>query len=419
MEVDYDKLQSLCKHYVPATTNAPATTNVPATTNAQLSLETHERFMKDYTSIFRVESSRRPAPQPRSHSCNAAVWTSGVGGDIGAHLASIHKRSTRQREAENMASRLRAMASIVKKIPMKRTEKEVRELALCLSYFPKFLPSVAYGDSLRLVVASRAIGEITHKESCSLPGGGGFYLILQGKVERISKESFIPCELGPGCAFGDIETDYLPKSADQFQTCGACVLMRVTSFDYHKATEQCLRDIQHEKTSVVKECPLLKHASFSVVEKLAEAITWDTQREGQVLVREGDNIERVGFIQEGTCTAFAQVPNTRLKSAQVMVGVLKPCDCISEGLLRGVSTQLYTVVTTSRVRIGWVPLKAIHAAEIDKHIPTGNPLALPIYDKEELRHIYAKRIMANHWKKIKSTIVSEVVQAKSGRHQGV
>ena len=36
-----------------------------------------------------------------------------------------------------------------------------------------------------------------------------------------------------------------------------------------------------------------------------------------VLVREGDNIERVGFIQEGTCTAFAQVPNTRLKSAQV------------------------------------------------------------------------------------------------------
>lgn len=35
MEVDYDKLQSLCKHYVPATTNAPATTNVPATTNAQ------------------------------------------------------------------------------------------------------------------------------------------------------------------------------------------------------------------------------------------------------------------------------------------------------------------------------------------------------------------------------------------------
>ena len=50
---------------------------------------------------------------------------------------------------------------------MKRTEKEVRELALCLSHFPKFLPSVAYGDSLRLVVASRAIGEITHKESCS------------------------------------------------------------------------------------------------------------------------------------------------------------------------------------------------------------------------------------------------------------
>ena len=43
-----------------------------------------------------------------------------------------------------------------------------------------------------------------------------------------------------------------------------------------------------------------------------------------------------------------------------MVGVLKPYDCISEGLLRGMSSQLYTVVTTSRVRIGWVPLRAIH-----------------------------------------------------------
>ncbi|KAL5466834.1 hypothetical protein EMCRGX_G030985 [Ephydatia muelleri] len=403
IEVDYGRLQSLCKHCV------------PATKNAQLSLEAHESFMRAYPSIFRVESSRRPAPQSRSHSCDAAVRKLGVDGDIGAHLASIHERSTRQMEAANMASRLRTMASIVKNIPMKRTEKDIKELAQCLSHFPKFLPSVAYADSLRLAVASRAIGEITHKESCSLPGGGGFYLVLQGKVERISKESSIPSELGPGCTFGEIETDYQPRSADQYQTCGPCVLMRVTSFDYHRATEQCLRNIQNEKTNLVKECPLLKHVSSSVVGKLAEAITWDTQREGQVLVREGDSADRVGFIQEGTCAAYAQVPNTTVKSAQVMVGVLKPYDCISEGLLRGMSSQLYTVVTTSRVRIGWVPLRAIHATEIEKHIPTCNQLTLPMYDKEELRCIYAKRIVTSHWQRIKSTIVSEVVQAKPGR----
>ena len=36
-----------------------------------------------------------------------------------------------------------------------------------------------------------------------------------------------------------------------------------------------------------------------------------------VLVREGDSADRVGFIQEGTCAAYAQVPNTTIKSAQV------------------------------------------------------------------------------------------------------
>ena len=51
--------------------------------------------------------------------------------------------------------------------PLKRTDEELKELSHCLSYFPEFLPPVAYGNSLRLAVASRAIGEITQKESCS------------------------------------------------------------------------------------------------------------------------------------------------------------------------------------------------------------------------------------------------------------
>ena len=63
--------------------------------------------------------------------------------------------------------------------------------------------------------------------------------------------------------------------------CVCVVCVCVCGLTLPMLCQQCLRNIQNEKTNLVKECPLLKHVSSSVVGKLAEAITWDTQREGQ------------------------------------------------------------------------------------------------------------------------------------------
>ena len=76
------------------------------------------------------------------------------------------------------------------------------------------------------------------------------------------------------------------------------------------------------------------------------------------LIREGDIIERVGFIQTGRCIARALVPGARLHE-EVRVGEVGEGACLGEGLLRGVEMQPYTVTAATSVRLGWLPAMAL------------------------------------------------------------
>ena len=46
--------------------------------------------------------------------------------------------------------------------------------------------------------------------------------------------------------------------------------------------------------------------------------------------------------------------NIIIMHAQVTVGHLAAGDCIGEGMLRGNDRQPYTIVSTSRLTVGWV-----------------------------------------------------------------
>ena len=123
------------------------------------------------------------------------------------------------------------------------------------------------------------------------------------------------------------------------------------------------------------------------------------------LLSEGQTIERIGFIQQGKCLAYARVPHTpkptrvsiiflilfcnylalALSSicaykpnlpcyklcaqevffqytvslhfswlVQVCIGELGPGSCVGELLLQGRDYQPYSVISATRVRIGWV-----------------------------------------------------------------
>ena len=101
------------------------------------------------------------------------------------------------------------------------------------------------------------------------------------------------------------------------------------------------------------------------------------------LLEEGQAIERVGFIKEGNCLAYAKVPNTprpvqvgtqqclccqtlsvvwyilHIIIVQVCIGELGPGSCIGELLLRGRETQPYATVSATQLRVGWVSGTAI------------------------------------------------------------
>ena len=83
----------------------------------------------------------------------------------------------------------------------------------------------------------------------------------------------------------------------------------------------------------------------------------------------------MAFIQSGSCIALVRVPRsprfTQVSSygnrkichvsvlvcfpcMQVMVGHLETGDCIGEGMLRGNDHQPYTIVSTTKLRVGWV-----------------------------------------------------------------
>jgi len=126
--------------------------------------------------------------------------------------------------------------------------------------------------------------------------------------------------------------------------------------------------VSSEKQQLVKSCPLLHAVGPSVLSTLVEAIQWETLPERTTLLEEGHTIERVGFIQEGKCSAYAKVPNTP-RPVQVCIGELGPGSCIGELFLRGKETQPYTTVSTTRVRIGWVTGTVIRGEFNFKHAP--------------------------------------------------
>lgn len=96
--------------------------------------------------------------------------------------------------------------------PIQRSSSEVKQLAQLIAYFPSLLPSESTDLEVLTGVAARAQIEITDKGfSCkrmsyckvsridnlinlaifvmAVPNQGGSYIILQGSVEKLTKES--------------------------------------------------------------------------------------------------------------------------------------------------------------------------------------------------------------------------------------
>jgi CRP-like cAMP-binding protein len=296
--------------------------------------------------------------------------------------------------------------------PLQRDVGEVKQLSNHLSHFPSLLPpSDKDGTSVLVGVAARCLLETIPKKGFSLPDKGGVYLILQGSVERKTNDEatqeIISTQLHEGDSFGAMEENFITKpSYPMYATSSRCALMRMTAFDYQRVLQNCEAAERRERLALINSCPALSGVSSSVTGAMASDIHWETIPPNTILMDEGERIARVGFIQTGSCTASMAVPQAR-PGAQLMIGRLGPGSCVGEALLRGSERQPYKVQTDSRVRIGWVSSTTVTMNEVGKLIPADKELSIPVPTKDTVRHQYAKELMALHWRKIKSDILSE------------
>jgi hypothetical protein len=148
-----------------------------------------------------------------------------------------------QKSTVETNTRLKAMLNILRKLPLQRDVGEVKQLSTHLSHFPSLLPpSDKDRPSVLVGVAARCLLETIPKKGFSLPDRGGVYLILQGSVQRKTKDEatqeIISTQLHEGDSFGAMEKNFITKpSYPMYVTSSRCALMRITVFDYQRVLQ--------------------------------------------------------------------------------------------------------------------------------------------------------------------------------------
>ncbi|CAI8032876.1 hypothetical protein GBAR_LOCUS18554 [Geodia barretti] len=356
VEIDYDKLRELCLQVGDERDGGGEHTG-PANREQR-----HRQFMSNYRLLLRetpADGGRTAAKAPPpDRQCDTSCSSSSISVDCShqVDVEAIHGRraTSVQKSTVETNTRLKAMLNILRKLPLQRDVGEVKQLSNHLSRFPSLLPpSDKDRPSVLVGVAARCLLETIPKKGFSLPDKGGVYLILQGSVQRKTKDEatqeIISTQLHEGDSFGAMEENFI---TNQGKNCEAAE--------------------RRERLSLISSCPALSGVSSSVTGAMASDITG---------------------------RQFLLTP--------VMIGRLGPGLCVGEALLRGSERQPYKVQTGSRVRIGWVPSTTVTMNEVGKLIPADKDLSIPVPTKDTVRHQYAKELMALHWRQIKSDILSE------------
>ncbi|XP_064393708.1 uncharacterized protein LOC135341142 [Halichondria panicea] len=418
VEIDYLKLRELCSRHLPAKAEHQT---LPST---GISREKHDQFMAEYSKIFKRRRCRsvENTTKPPIHTCYSRCSHHG---DISSYMIAIHGREKGEQDEIDLSTRLQAMADIVRKLPIQRTNTEVKRLCQHLLHFSELFPASQLPLSTILPgLASRVYVEALPQRGYSLPVHSGVYIILQGSVEKLSQDpttmELSSLILRAGTSFGSLEGGNADRTIKNnypmYYNDQTCTLLRIAQVDYQRVLQKCTSEITSVNERLLRSCPLLHGVSPSTLSKLAQNVTWETaSKRNTVILSEGERISRVGIIQEGRCTAQARVPDT-LMSVEVIVGEVVPGDCIGEVFLRGRETQPFSIITgTPHTRIGWIETRAIKVSEVEKQILPSKDFSLPLLTKEVLRNMYADKLLEKQWRKIQRDIVKEVLTERGIR----
>lgn len=367
LEINYDRLKQLCARFTP---------------NNRID---HQDFMREYPMIFYSikKSNTTSMTRTRPHTCFEFREGADPSGrplhNVGTFLMAIRgSRNEKEKKIIQLGARLRTMTEIIQKLPIQRTREDTKHLAQHLAHFSHLFPlgnviTSTEKTDIFTELAKRAVLESVPSHGFSLPERGGLYLLLQGCVEKITKnpttKDISSTFLWPGDSFGGIENENqvsqpLKSTYPMFTTAEACILLRIYTFDYHRVVHNVRRATNEEKKHLINSCSLLYAVSPAILQKIIEPLRWEMVPANTIIIREGEAIGKVFFIQEGNCTATVNVPGTP-RELHIIVGALGPGDCIGEVLIHsGRERQPFTITTTAPTKLGWVSSSTIKCKQI-------------------------------------------------------
>nr|XP_020825754.1 cyclic nucleotide-binding domain-containing protein 1 isoform X3 [Phascolarctos cinereus] len=445
--IDYEQLEKLCE-----------IKGLKAGKGAQSTKEAHENFMKHYKKIFQKEKRILPY-LPTSPAKMASFARPGAGPmddnfhNIGFYIRDIHCQTSAEL-ALQFKDKLEEFITVLKKLPIHRSHAERRFVYKMMKTMPDLSSQLTRGDFKAL---SQNITSETWVKGTTVIANEGFYIILKGSVqprskvykkmielvpadflsepssEYLSEEEFFQENplaeyhsfvyphyiiLGPWNGFGTLIELPEPKLGSNLYSLimeEDCELLKINAKEYAKIKEEQVKMEKLTREQLIHKCPYYRNWPKLSVDELTVHIKWRRYPPGHVLVKDGEIISFVAYIQSGFCKVYREViglmkyqlRKMKKKRRRVFMGKLQEKESFGEISVLLQIPFTCTIITGSEVELGII--NAEDMLELDwvtrKLVLQTAEQTFGYLTDEDVQNEYIARQRHKEWKKFKDKII--------------
>ncbi|XP_035132408.1 cyclic nucleotide-binding domain-containing protein 1 isoform X1 [Callithrix jacchus] len=422
-------------------------------------LSAHNTFMKQYPKIFLHQKTRLPilVKQEEKRELNEGKEESQYrqpddSHNIAVHIQKAHGGHTLYRPRRSTED-FEEFLAILKKLPIHRTPYEHKTVWKFLKTVPDLASQL--NDEHLKTLSKTAFSETWLKGS-TVVANDGFYIILKGLARSQTKVyynlmegsdsqvSFIPQSfpslilgekfkkstlaemclpsydsmLSKWSTFGTLEITPETESATRafsVVTEDDCEILKISAKEYAKIKEEKLKLENMQKLKLIRMCPYYEEwPALSVVE-LTALLKWKKFPPGHVIVKSGNIISFVGYINSGCCNiyrniiGFVKLQSNKVKKARKLVymGKLKEKESFGEISVLLQVPFTCTIITEKEVEMAIIEDKDLFELDpVTKQLmlQTAKPTFSHLTD-EDVKNEFLKKEQEKEWKDFKDKTV--------------
>lgn len=185
-----------------------------------------------------------------------------------------------------------------------KTEKQADQLYKALQACPLFRE--VEGEVLQKVIGAMPVEEISEKTRILTQGedGDSLYVLLEGSVECYddANSRFI-VKFGAGRIFGELAMFYSTPRKLSVIAAEHCVVGRLWRSLYQNVIVRHQMSLREKREECLKEVRMLETLSPEQIAQLADTLELRTYREGQAVIRQGEQGDEFFIVMSGECVA--------------------------------------------------------------------------------------------------------------------